>query len=246
MIETTTAPWYGGRLSLIQPTRGYRVAVDAALLAAAVPTAGLKRALELGTGVGAAALALALRAPAARVDAIELQPALAEIGQANVRANGLEARVTVREGDVLRLPPDLAGFDEAFFNPPYLTPETNDPSADPVRRIATVEGPATLAAWLRAARRALRPGGGVTLIHRADRLADVLGAMADADIGGPVVFPLWPRAGAEAKRVLLRGRAGRRGRLRLLAGLVLHEGDGFTPAARAVLEGAASVDLDAP
>lgn len=243
-IPTTEDAWLGGRLRLLQPARSYRVAIDAALLAAAVPLAAGGRALELGTGVGAAALALAVRAPAGAVDALELQPALAALARRNVEANGLHDRVRIVEGDVADLPLPAGAYDEVFLNPPYLDPGANDASADPIKRIATVEGPARLQDWTNAAVRAARPGGGVTLIHRADRLADVLAALAAAGAGGVTVFPLWPRAGAAARRVILRGRAGKGGRLTLAAGLVLHDDlGGYTPAAAAILAGEADLPI---
>ena len=66
--------------------------------------------------------------------------------------------------------------------------------------------------------------------------------MLGAGFGGVVVVPLWPRAGADARLLVLQGRAGRKGAGRLAAGLVLHEADGrFTPAAEAVLRGGAAL-----
>ena len=243
-IETTEDAWLGGRLRLLQPARSYRVAIDAALLAAAVPLAPGGRALELGTGVGAAALALALRAPEGAVDALELQPALAALARRNVAANGLQDRVRIVEGDVAGAAVPAGAYDEVFLNPPYLDPDANDASADPIKRTATVEGPARLQDWANAAARAARPGGGVTLIHRADRLADILAALATARIGGVIVYPLWPRPGTAARRVILRGRAGKGGRLTLAAGLVLHDAEGgYTTAAAAILAGEAGLPL---
>ena len=85
----------------------------------------------------------------------------------------------------------------------------------------------------------LRAGGTLTLVHRADRLADALAALGPR-AGEVVVFPLWPRAGRPAKRVLIRARRGAAAPLRLAPGLVLHGADGaFTPAAQAALRGGA-------
>jgi len=238
--NVTTDAWLGGKLSLLQPAKGYRVAIDAALLAAATPLAPGGHALELGAGVGAAALALAWRVQGAHVDGIELQPSLAALARRNAEANRLADRVEFIEADIRRLPKLAQPYDEALFNPPYLRPEANDASPDPIRRIATVEGPARLDDWMKAAVAAVRPGGGVTLIHRADRLADILAAAANAGLGGLTVWPVWPRRDADAHRIIVRGRAGKGGRLRLAAGLVLHRENGqFTEAAAALLEGAA-------
>lgn len=243
MTDLTTDAWLGGRLTLLQPATGYRVAVDAALLAAAAPDAPDGAAVEFGAGVGAAALAYAARRPSVRVVAIELQPRLAALAARNVAANGLGDMVEAREGDVLAPTPDLKDFDVAFFNPPYLVPEANAAATEPSKRVATVEGPARLADWLRAAAAAVRPGGDVVLIHRADRLADICAAAEAAGVGGLRVTPVWPKAGAPAHRVIVYGRVRRGGRFVLGPGLVLHDPDGaFTDVAEAVLRG----DADLP
>ena len=90
----------------------------------------------------------------------------------------------------------------------------------------------------------LRPDGLLTLLHRADRLADVLTSLR-GPLGDLVVFPLWPGPGERpAKRILVQGRKGSRGPLRLARGLVLHDDDGrFTAAAEAVLRHGSALEL---
>jgi len=72
-------------------------------------------------------------------------------------------------------------------------------------------------------------------VLRADRLGEALAALPER---GVAVFPLWPKAGVSAKRVILQARQGSRAPLQMLAGLVLHEPDGaYTAEADAVLRG---------
>ncbi|MEI7610247.1 MAG: methyltransferase, partial [Rhodospirillaceae bacterium] len=121
--------------------------------------------------------------------------------------------------------------------PPYLRAGAHTPSPDRSRATANGEDAegADLEDWIAAAARLLRPMGIFTLIHRADRLDEAI-ALLHKGFGGLVVYPLWPRAGMAAKRVLLTGRIGAASPARLAAGLVLHgEGGGFTAAAEAVL-----------
>ena len=89
----------------------------------------------------------------------------------------------------------------------------------------------------------VRPKGSVTFVHRADRIDALLGCLAGR-AGGVVVFPLWPAAGRDAGRVLVRARKQVAAPARLAAGLVLHEADGrFTAAAEAVLRGGEALSL---
>ena len=231
----------GGAVRVRQPRDGFRVAIDTVLLAAAVPAADGESVLEPGAGIGAAALCLARRVPGCRVFGLERQADLVRLAGENVRLNRLERRIDVMVGDLARPPPRLApgAYDHVMMNPPFFEAGSTARPASPSRADARIEGEADLACWIGFALAMLRRKGTLTLIHRADRLADVLAALAGR-AGGIVVFPVWPRAGqGPAKRVLIRARPGVAAPLRLAGGLVLHAGDGaFTPQADAVLRGA--------
>ncbi len=235
----------GGRVRLKQPVEGYRVAIDPVFLAAAVPAAGSERVIDVGTGVGAAALCLAARLPDVRVTGIERERDLVRLATDNVALNDRATRVLMMAGDLLTPPPRLepGTFDHAMANPPYLASGTATPPADAGRAAAHVESEADLAAWLRFALMMLRSKGSLTLIHRADRLDALLAGLAGR-AGEIVVFPLWPGAGKPAKRILLRARKGVATPLRLAPGLVLHEADGrYTAAAEKVLREGAGLEI---
>ncbi len=228
----------GGAVRFAQPADGYRAAIDPVLLAATVPGDFVGRIADLGCGAGAVSLCVAARVPGAQMVGVERDPALAALAADNASANGFAARVRIVSGDILRhaIPPESC--DLALSNPPYLDAARADPSPHARRRAATVEGEAALADWVAAMIDAVRTRGTIALIQRADRLDAILAALAGR-AGEIVVFPLWPRAGEAARRVIVRARKGIATPLRLAAGMVLHEGQGYTPAAASVLNGAA-------
>ena len=226
----------GGGVRLRQPESGYRVAIDPVLLAAATPAVA-GRVLDVGAGVGAAALCYAVRVPGAQVTGLELQAELAAFAAENVTRNDLADRVHIIVGDLLCAPDSLApgAFEHVMANPPYLPPGQGLTPPDSSKAAATIEGAADLAAWIDFCFRMIKPKGCLTLVHRADRLDEVL-ALLRARAGGIVVFPLWPKPGRPAKRVIIRARLGVRTPMRLVAGLTLHREDGeYDAAALAVL-----------
>jgi tRNA1(Val) A37 N6-methylase TrmN6 len=249
-IAVTEDGFLDHRLRIRQPRDGYRAAIDPVFLAAAVPARSGERALDIGAGVGVAALALATRVAGLKVTGIEIDPVLMRLCTDNAKANGLERRTDFMVGDVARPPARLVpgSFDHVMANPPYLEAARADVSPVPVRAAANVEGRAgggsagagaggdDLAGWMRLAFVMAREGGTVTVIHRADRLDDVI-ACFKGRIGGIVIFPLWPdRGAAPAKRVLVQGIKGSGAALRMARGLVLHdEGGRFTAEAESVL-----------
>ena len=236
-----------GRVIFDQPAEGYRAAIDPVLMAAAVPVRPGETILDLGSGAGAASLCLAVRIPGCTVIGVERDAALVAIANANALANDLAGRVRFVAGDVRDSLSELDGmtFDHAMANPPYLEPARADlrgPSSSRHRE-ATVESDADLDDWIQALCRSVKRKGRITLIQRADRLADILTALRPR-AGDVTILPLWPKAGRAARRVIVSARPGTSAPLRLLNGFVLHNEDGeFSSAADAILNDAAALRL---
>ncbi len=229
----------GGRVRLRQAVSGYRAGMDAALLAATCDARPGDRVIEAGCGVGGALLGAASRRPDTRFVGLERDPAAATLARGNVALNRLEARVEIIEGDVEAgfRALDLPLFDAAISNPPFF----DDPGA--LRAPAAEKSGAWmadggLAAWTVFCLKAVREGGTVTLIHRADRLGDILTLLAPK-AGSFRIRPIAPFADAPAKRVIVRAIKTGKAPLVLLPPLVLHEreGAGHTVRAEAILRG---------
>ncbi len=243
-VEETLDGVLGGRVRLLQPAIGYRAGLDAALLAAALDLAPGGRALEAGCGVGGALLQAAVRAPQARFAGIERDPSALELARRNIVLNGLEARVEAAAGDVSRAFSSLGlqPFDAAFANPPFFDDPGSLRAPHPARQGAYLAD-GGLEAWTVFLLKAVREGGRITLIHRADRLADLLAGL-HRGAGSVRIRPVQPFADQPAKRVLVQAVKTGRAPLVLLPALVLHvRGDArHTPQAEAILRGEASLD----
>ncbi len=238
-----------GRVRLLQPAKGYRAGMDAALLAAACDLAPGERALEAGCGAGAVLFQASARWPQGRLTGVERDTDALALAQRNVVLNGAEDRVAVRAGDVGRgfagqgfLEPGETPFDLAVANPPFF----DDPNAlrapAPEKRDAWIADTG-LDAWTRFLLKAVREGGRVIIIHRADRLFDVL-ALMGGQAGSFQVRPIHPFADEPAKRVLVRAVKTGKAPLKLLPPLVLHDRSGakHTPEAEAILRGEAALE----
>jgi tRNA1(Val) A37 N6-methylase TrmN6 len=229
--DTTLDAVLGGRLKLRQPRRGHRVGHDAILLAAATGGAYGERAVELGAGVGAAGLALARRNPGMRVTLVEIDPTLCALARENARINGFAERVSVLAHDVTM--PGLFGVDalspgsadRVLMNPPFNDSARQNVSPDSARALAHAAPADTLARWAAAAERALARNGVLTLIWRADGLAQALEVLSRS-FGALALLPVHPRPGAPAIRVLIRAGKAERAPLALLPGLELNDAGG--------------------
>jgi FkbM family methyltransferase len=250
--DLTDDAFLGGALHILQPKEGYRAGIDAVLLAAAAPIrAGRKeRVLDVGAGVGVVGLAVARRVPRADVTLVERETSLCDIARSNIERSGLEARVRVVRADVSRrlddlpeLRPDAEGFDHVLANPPYNPEGAGTVSVEALKAAANVMPDGNLARWARFMAAMARPGGSASMIHRADAVGEVLSAFAGR-FGGLLVFPLYPREGKSAIRVLVQGIKGSNAATELRPGLVLHEeGNRFRPEVEAVLRHGAGLSL---
>lgn len=252
MAETAAAPisedaFLGGRLLLRQPRQGHRAGSDAVLLAAAAPADVAGLVLDVGSGVGAAGLALAAVRPGITFGLIENDPPLAALARDNVAANPCGAQGMVFEADVLdadaRRTAGLADASAALVitNPPFLDASKIRVSPHKGKETAHVLAPGvTLDDWVAACLALLADGGQFLMIHRPEALPEILDALADR-AGNIVLKPIAPQADRAAVRLLVSARKGRRGPLTLASPFILHEGNRFTPIAEAVHRGEALI-----
>lgn len=231
-----------GRVRLIQPREGYRAGMDAALLAAAVAARPGDRVLEAGCGAGAVLCQAGLRLPGLRFLGVERDPASAALATGNLALNGLDGEILT--ADVARgfAALDRPRADWAVSNPPFF----DDPDAlrapAPGKRAAWMADDG-LKAWTDFLLAGVRDGGKVVVIHRADRLADLL-TLLGARAGSFRVLPIHPYADRPAKRVLVQAVRLGRAPLVLLPPLILHDaGGGHSARAESILRGREALDL---
>lgn len=250
----TDDAFLGGRLRLLQPAGSYRAGIDGVLLAATVEASGsaqeAAQVLDAGAGVGVVGLCLAQRLADVRITMVERDRQLVALARKNSERNGFAARVRVIEADILRPlgeAPQLAAaaetFDQVLANPPFLVEGRGTAAGDRVKAGANAMPAGALDGWVRFMAAMARPGGRMSLIHRADALPEVLAALAGR-FGGAVVLPLYPREGEPALRVLVRAVKGSRAPIELRPGLILHNADNsFRPRIAAVLRDGAALPL---
>jgi tRNA1(Val) A37 N6-methylase TrmN6 len=235
-IETTLLR---GRVKLLQPETGFHASLDTLFLAAGTEAKDRWKVLDIGCGVGSAGLCVTLRNKNISLYGIDIQQELVDLAHMNAVLNKVEDRCGFFQGNILseqHIPDNF--FNSALMNPPYQDDGTASPHK--IKNLAHAEkaSGAKLMDWVKYAHKKLKNGGYLTLIHRADRMDEVVTTLTQRRwFGSLVVLPLWPRAGEPAKRIIIRARKERYASLTLLPGLVLHNEDGsYTDAAKDVLE----------
>lgn len=244
MQQTTRDVFLGGRIHVFQPRHGFRSGQEAVLMAACVTARARDHVLELGCGSGAASLALASRVPGVQVTGIDVDEAVLDLACMSAAENGLSARAAFHAGNAAPLAKTLRGlFDHVMFNPPFHESRSTKTEA---RQTATHAEDGLVAQFARAGLLALKDKGTLTAIIPPARVPELLAAL-HGKAGAITLFPLWPRAGEAAKRVIVQARKGARTPATLLPGLVLHaKGQNYTAEAERILRHGEALSLSAP
>jgi tRNA1(Val) A37 N6-methylase TrmN6 len=229
--EFTEDGFLGGQLRLRQPKSGHRAGHDAMLLAASTPVRAGDRVVDFGAGIGAAGLAVARRIAGIELVLVEIDPGLAALARGNAATNAIAADVIMLDvtaaADAFAasgLAPD--SVDVVLMNPPFNDAARHRVSPDKARELAHVATAATLESWIHAGRRVLKSGGVLTLIWRADGLAEVLAAL-DRGFGSLAIQPVHGDGNSPAIRILIRAIKGGKAPVQLFAALLLNDESGM-------------------
>ena len=212
---------------IIQNTQEFCFSLDAVLLAHFLSLKSRQKVLELGTGTGVIPLIIADEV--ARVDAVELNPVMAELASRNVWLNELEEKIFVREGDyrAIRELYKPESFDVVLANPPYLP--VGEGQANKLSGVARArhEFTATLQDVVAAARYGLRFGGHFGMVHLPERLGEIIVALHEKQMEVKRLQMVQPKAGKAPNMMLIEAVVGASpGGLKVLPPLIVHQDDG--------------------
>lgn len=233
----TIDAFHRGRFHVVQPrNEGHRSGIDAMLLASLVAADRPVSVADLGSGAGAAGLAVASRLGDARVLLIEKFPVMADYARKTIALPEnafLADRVSVVEADVTltgkaRVAAGLKDevHDHVIMNPPFNhAGDRRTPDNLKAEAHALTEG--LFEAWMKTAGAIMKPGGQLSLIARPQSIADILAACGKR-FGGIEITPVHPRPGEDATRFLVTAIKGSRARLLFRSPLVVHGADGHT------------------
>jgi len=247
MQELTQDLFLGGRLKLHQPKVGYRAGSDTVLLSAAINAQKNHRVLDVGCGVGTVGICLAHRIEGTHVIGLECHPDLVALAKHNILENHLQDSMEVFQHDIQKglLPQVPANsFDWVAANPPYYILSHHDQAHGHQRATSRAQLQGDLKLWVDFCFKMTRPRGHMVFIYPTERLEDLIIGLEAKKVGGLTLYPLWPKAGHPAKRILVQVRKGVASPTKVLPGLVLHEDHGtYTPQALKILKEGAGIDL---
>ena len=158
---------YIGRYEYVCNAGVFPFSSDSAALGAFATVRKNMRVCDLGTGSAALLLLLAAREPSIHLHGVELDPAAAENARENLQRNGLAGQIVT--GDLRETQPFGGQFDLVVSNPPYFPVDSGK-----IKNSARSELTCTLETLCASAARLVRSGGRFAIVHRTERLVDLL------------------------------------------------------------------------
>lgn len=199
---------------ILQKRRGYRFSIDAVLLAylavlRRVRSRGSGRPgyMDLGCGCGVVPILLARWDPGLCGYGVEIQESLADLAERNMRLHGLEDRIRILHEDLKNLPKAFApgSLDWMTCNPPYRPLAAGRVNPDLQKAVARHEITASLAEICGVMSYLLKAGGKAFFIYPAARSVELLARLRENVLEPKYLRPVYPRAGENAKWVLVEG-----------------------------------------
>ncbi len=227
--ELTCDFFLGQRLEILQPKKGYRAGIDALLLGSAAANFDSKNICELGSGVGVAILTcLARRNDAdnlpSMATALEIDENAANLLSQNANKNGFENLLEIANINGMKPnSPFENKFDLVFSNPPYFDDFSKIRDPHESRHQAYVIG-APLLNWIKAMIRLVKSNGRLLLIHRADRMYDIIDALQNR-AGDIRILPIHPKTCENANRVLISAKKSSKAPTQILPPIFLRDSE---------------------
>lgn len=238
LIETTVL---NGQVTIFQPVKGgLRVTIDSIFCASACPAKSGETICDLGAGTGVVGLCAGFKAGKdAHLTFVEVQQDYSDLCLKNAFENRIEADSICADVRAFKTADKI---DHVVCNPPYLEMDNHFKSPDVARQkaLGEEENGAVLNDWISCAERILKHKGSLSLIHRADALDDILILLKRYKFGAIEAWPLYPYADKPAHRIIIRAYLGRKTKLTLHHGIIMHPSEGnekYTDKAQAVLSG---------
>lgn len=216
-----------GGLKIIQNPRKFCFGIDAVMLANFATVKKGDLVVDFGTGTGIIPIILAGKTEAAKIMGIEIQADMAEMAGRSIRMNHLEGRVEIIHGDIRNIGDMVkdGSIDLVVSNPPYMDDGHGLVNPDNSKAIARHEITCTLQDTISSAARVLKNGGRLAMIHRSNRLVDVLFAMREKGIEPKRLRMVYPSAEKESNLFLVEGTKSGGRFLKVLKPLIIYDGD---------------------
>lgn len=219
---------YNG-LKIIQDDNYFNFSLDSVLLPNFVTlNKNIKRIIDLGTGNAPIPMILTTMTDA-KIYGIELQKDIYNLAVESVELNKLNDKITLINDDMKNLGKyfEFNSFDVIVCNPPYFKlNKGSNVNETEQKTIARHEKYITLNEIVEIAKKFLNNNGTFAMVHRTDRLIEIIELMRKNNIEPKKIQLIYPKEGTESNLVLIEGRKNGNTGLKVMPPLIIHNKNG--------------------
>ncbi len=216
-------------LKIIQNKKGFRFGIDSILLSDfAKEIKPNTKVLDLGTGTGIIATLLCEKTNLKEIIGVEIQKEVYKMAQKSIILNQLENKFKIVNEDILNLNKifEKNMFDAIVTNPPYKKKDTGIKNEEEKKIISRHETTANLEDFIKISKDLLRDKGEFYMVHRTDRLVDILSIMRSYKIEPKIMRFVYSNKNSEPKLVLIKGVKNAKPFLKVEKNLYIYNTDG--------------------
>ena len=220
-------------LYIYQDTEMFNFSLDSVLLPNFITiNKGITNILDIGTGNAPIPLILSTKTDCP-ITAVEIQGDVYNLAKKSVEYNKLQNQINVVNADINELYSNLESdsFDIITCNPPFfkIKKDSNLNDSD-YKTIARHEVKLNLEQLLKISKKLLKNGGILGMVHRPDRLVDIIDEMRKHNIEPKRIRFIYPRINQEANILLIEGKKNGNPGIKILPPLYIHDASGnYTP-----------------
>ena len=210
---------------LIQNTKIFCFGMDAVLLCAFSKINEGDTVLDMGTGNGVIPILLKGRTEGKHFTGLEIQDINIDMARRSVAYNGIEADVEIVQGDIKEASKIFGGasFDVVTTNPPYMNENHGLQNPESHKAIARHEILCTLEDVIREGAKVLKPGGRFYMVHRPQRLTEIIELMKQYRVEPKRLRMVHPFVNKDANMVLIEGVRGAKPMIKVEPPLIIYE-----------------------
>ncbi len=214
-------------LKIVQDTEMFNFSLDSVLLPNFITiNENINKILDIGTGNGPIPLILSTKTKA-HITGIEIQKEVSEMAKESVQLNKLENQITIINDDIKNNNFNNEEFDIITCNPPYFEIKKNSKlNKNDYKTIARHEINLNIDDLCKISRKILKNGGTIGLVHRPERLIDILTTMRKYNIEPKKIRFIYPKKDKDANILLVEGKKNGNKGLKILPPLYTHNVDG--------------------
>lgn len=212
-------------LKIYQNTDMFNFSLDSVLLPNFVSlNKKTKRILDIGTGNAVIPIILSTKTTA-KIDAVEIQEEVYKLGKKSIKLNKLENQINIINMDIKKYSNmcETDTYDTITCNPPFFkVNETSKINESEYKLIARHEVKLNLEDLMLIARKLLKNNGNIAIVHRTDRLIDIIETMRKYNIEPKKIRLIYPKKDSESNILLIEGTKNGKPGLKILSPLISH------------------------